>query len=180
MRIAAACVFFAGLGGTVWFVSGQSARPPAPRNTPEQLAYTKNLAECETLRRHGDPQINACYQKLTKSSDPLTRGEGFWGLKDYQTANDNFKLAIKARPKDPTPLIRWGLMYLEHWQPGDAGDLFGEALELDSTNPDAFLGMARVASESFSGKAADYAAKALAADPKMAAAYALLVAVDQR
>ena len=51
--------------------------------------------------------------------------------------------------------------------------LFGEALEFDSTNPDALLGMARVASESFSGKAADYAAKALAADPKMAAAYAL-------
>ena len=172
MRIAAACIFFAGLGGTVYYVSAQPS-VPAPRVTPEQLAYSKNLAECETLRKHGDPQTKACYQKLTRSSDPLTRAEGFYGLRDWQAANDAFLAAAKARPKDPTPKIRWGRLFLEHYQPGDAGDLFGEALDLDQNNAQALLGMAMVLSQSYNGKATEYITKALAADPKLAEAYEL-------
>src|SRR5262249_19737730 len=71
------------------------------------------VRQCETLRRHGDPGTAACYQKLAKSNDQAVRAEGLWGAKDYQGANELFRAVVKAKPKDPNPRVRWGLMYLE-------------------------------------------------------------------
>src|ERR1700685_1657178 len=131
------------------FLAGLLALACAPL-----FAQPAAVKPCETLRGHGDPGATACYQKLTiTSTDPAVRAEGFWGLHDYQNANNAFRDASKARPKDPNILVRWGRMYMEHYQPKDAADIFGEALEMDENNAQALLGMATVAGEQFEGKA---------------------------
>jgi len=137
-------------------------------------AQTAAVNECATLSRHGDAGATACYQKLARSIDPAIRAEGQWGLKDYNGANDTFQTAIKARPKDLSLLVRWGLMYLEHSQPSDAGDLFNEALKIDEKNAGALLGLAKVLSQSFEGKAVNEAELALRSDPKLYEAHELL------
>src|SRR6202042_3047582 len=127
---------------------------------------TADLAHCMALRHHGDPGTQACYQSLTRSRDPGVQAEGFWGLRDYKAANDAFRAAVKAQPKDPNLRVRWGRMYLEHWQPADAEDLFGEALAIQKDYAPALYGQALHASESFEGKATELAEAALKSDPK--------------
>jgi tetratricopeptide (TPR) repeat protein len=134
-------------------------------------------AKCWNLRKHGDAGASACFQKLTAMPDAAVQAEGYWGQRNYQAANDAFRAAVKARDKDPKPRIRWGLMFLEHWQPADAADLFGEALAIDKENADALLGLARVASESFEAKAIEYAEKALKSNPKLFEAHELIARV---
>jgi tetratricopeptide (TPR) repeat protein len=131
-------------------------------------------ARCATLRHHGDPEAKTCYQRLTKSTDPGVQAEGFWGLRDYKAANDAFRAAIKLHDKDPKLRVRWGRMYLEHWQPVDATALFNEALEIDKENAPAILGLAMVAAEGFEGKASDLAERALKSDPKLVEARELI------
>ena len=131
------------------------------------MAQGPEAAKCWNLKKHGDAGATACFQKLTSSPDTATQAEGYWGQRNYQAANDAFRAVVKTRDKDPKPRIRWGLMYLEHWQPADAADLFSEALEIDKDNADALLGLAQVASESFEGKAIEYAEKALKSNPNL-------------
>ena len=91
-------------------------------------ATPADVLPCEVLRHKGDPAAKACYQKLTRALDPAVQAEGFWGLGDFRSANDAFRAATKLRDKDPAPRVRWGRMYLDHWQAPDARDLFNEAL----------------------------------------------------
>jgi len=140
-------------------------------------AQTADPARCAALKHHGDPQTAQCYQQLTRSGDPGIAAEGYWGLRDYQRANDLFRAAVKAHDKDPYLRVRWGRMYLEHWQPGDASDLFREALELKKDYAPALLGLALVAADGFEGKAAELAQQALKSDPKLVEAQELLARV---
>ena len=52
--------------------------------------------------------------------------------------------------------------------------LFREALAKDPSNADAYLGLAIVSADGFDGKAAEYLAKAIQLDPKLAAAHELM------
>ena len=122
---------------------------------------------CEALRHKGDPAAKACYQKLTRALDPAVQAEGFWGNGDFRAANDAFRAATKLREKDPAPKVRWGRMYLEHWQAPDAKDLFTEAAKLKEDYAPALLGLALVAGEQFEGEAIRLAEKALKSDPKL-------------
>ncbi len=140
-------------------------------------AQTADPARCAALKHHGDPQTAQCYQQLTRSGDPGIAAKGYWGLRDYQRANDLFRAAVKAHDKDPYLRVRWGRMYLEHWQPGDASDLFREALELKKDYAPALLGLALVAADGFEGKAAELAQQALKSDPKLVEAQELLARV---
>jgi Flp pilus assembly protein TadD len=140
-------------------------------------AQTTDLAQCQALRHHGDPDTRACFQRLTRVADPGLQAEGFWGMGDYKTANDAFRAAIKLHDKDPNLRVRWGRMYLEHWQPGDASDLFQEALMLKADYAPALLGLALVAGESFEGKAIELAERALKSDPKLVEARELIASV---
>ena len=101
-------------------LSGQTAPPQAP-----------DVQTCAALKHRGDANARACYQRLTRSTDSLVQGEGFWALGDFKAANDAFRAAVKARPMDPNPRVRWGRMYLDHYQAADAQDLFQEALSID-------------------------------------------------
>mgnify|MGYP003352768064 CR=1 FL=1 len=58
----------------------------------------------------------------------MQRGEGFRGLRQWEDANKAFQEAEKARPKDPEVKVRYGFLFMEHWQPGDAAGAFNEVV----------------------------------------------------
>jgi len=140
-------------------------------------ATPSDALPCEALRHKGDPNVRACYQRLTRSADPAVQAEGLWGVGDYKAANDSFRAAVKLRAKDPAPRVRWGRMYLEHWQASEAQDLFEEAVKLKEDYAPALLGMALVSGEEFEGKAITFAETALKADPKLYEAYEVIARV---
>ena len=54
---------------------------------------------CDALRHHGNPGARACYQGLTRATDPAVQAEGFWGIGDFRAANDAFRAATKHRER---------------------------------------------------------------------------------
>ena len=119
-------------------------------------------------------QAVECFSKFMASPDPAMRAEALWGLEKYQEAVNQFQAATKARPKDPKPRVRLGELFLERYQPGDAVELFNEALEIDEKNARALLGVARAMGERWDRRATEMAQKALDADPKLSEARELL------
>jgi cellulose synthase operon protein C len=56
---------------------------------------------CASLKLHGKrAEAEACYGTLTKSNSAYLRAEGFWGLGDYDNANQQFRDAT-AGPDSP-------------------------------------------------------------------------------
>ena len=135
------------------------------------FGQTADYKQCETLKRHGDAKTQACYQQLTRSSDPMQRGEGFRGLRQWEDANKAFQEAEKARPKDAEVKVRYGFLFMEHWQPGDAAGAFKDALKLDPNNAQARLGLAMATADGYEAEATEHIKKALEADPKLYQAY---------
>ncbi|MDE3197765.1 MAG: tetratricopeptide repeat protein, partial [Acidobacteriota bacterium] len=104
----------------------------------------------------------------------LQRAEALWKAHDYVAASSEFDNLLKAEPKNAIARVRAGeFYYSRHDYMSDAEQLFGEALELDPKSAEAYLGLARVYEDSFSGKAKEAADKALAIDPKLYEAYEL-------
>lgn len=132
---------------------------------------------CAKMRLHGDPQAEACYQNLTRSTDRWARAEGLWGVRNYTAANDLFRDLVKEHDKDPALRVRWGYLYLDHWQQSIAGDLFNEALQIDGKYVPALIALARVAADGYSAKAIEFANKALELDPKAYEAHEVLARV---
>src|SRR3974390_3916573 len=126
------------------------------------FAAGQSIEECQTAAHHGrTAQAHACYQRLANSGDAYLRAEGLWALRDYNGANEAFRAAVKQDPKNAEYRVRWGRMYLDHWQPKDAADLFGEALEINPNKAGALLGLARIAPDNWDHKAEDCAQSAL-------------------
>lgn len=130
---------------------------------------------CWKLKSRGKTaDATSCFIKLSTAADPAVRAEGFWGLKNYQAANDQFKAAVEARKQDPNPRIRWGRLFLERFNKAEAGQLFTEALGIKEDNADALLGLALAASDGYDKMATTYARKALDKNPKLVEAQELL------
>jgi len=108
------------------------------------------------------------------SAQTLQQAEALWKARRYQDANEVFKALVEKNPKNPDYKVRWGRMYLDHWQPDTAGDLFNEALELKKDHAGALMGLALIAADSYEHAAADLAHKALESDPKLVEAQELL------
>lgn len=124
---------------------------------------------CWSLRKHGHArEAEACFQKLTQSSDASIRGEGFWGLEAWDQANEQFRLAAQSAASAADIKVRWGLLLHERFNDSDAAGLFREALAKDPGNAQAYIGLALVSAEDFDGKNAMYLAKAINLDPKLA------------
>lgn len=139
------------------------------------LAAAAGVSDCHALQHHGQMrEAAACFESLTRAPDSLSRGEGYLGLAQYDSANEEFRAAFKEQPKSAEVRYEWGLLYLEHYQPGDAAKLFEEALELDPNHARAYLGLARVAGLAYDKKALDLANEALQRDPKLYEARELL------
>jgi cellulose synthase operon protein C len=132
-------------------------------------------ANCWQLRKHGhNAEAQACFEGLTQSSDVYFRAEGFWGLKDWQQSNEQFRLATQPANSKALYKVRWGMLLHQRFNDSDAADLFREALAKDPSNAEAYLGLATVSADGFDGKAAEYLAKAIELNPKLAAAYELM------
>jgi tetratricopeptide (TPR) repeat protein len=146
----------------VVFVATASLRAAAP-------------ADCRAQQKHGHrAEAQSCFQALTRSSDAYTRAEGHWGLEQWKDANEQFRLATQSENSKPIYKVRWGMLLHERFNDGEAADLFREALAKDPSNAQAYLGLATVSAGSFSGKAAEYALKAIQLDPKLVEAQELL------
>ncbi len=140
-------------------------------------AFAQSPDACAALRHHGQfDAAQSCYTRLAASPNPALRAEGLWHLERWQDANTAFRAAVAAHPDDDNLRVRWGLLYLDHWQDQDAAKLFQEALKINEGNAQAWLGLARAAGE-FSAKAVEYAEKAAQLDPKLAAAHELLASL---
>jgi len=104
---------------------------------------------------------------LVAQSQTLKRAEELWRAHDYKGANQAFKEAVAASPKDADLRVKWGRLFLERYNRADAGQLFTEALQIKPDYAPALLGLALVANETFEGKSLGLAQKALEADPKL-------------
>jgi tetratricopeptide (TPR) repeat protein len=139
------------------------------------LARSAAPADCWTQRKHGHrAEAQTCFESLTRSSDAYARAEGHWGLEQWEPANEQFRLATQPENSKPLSKVRWGMLLHERFNDGEAADLFREALSKDPSNAEAYVGLALVSAESFNGKAAAHATKAIELDPKLADAHEVL------
>ena len=54
--------------------------------------------DCHVLRKHGhETEAIHCYESLGRSNSAYLRAEGYWGLQQYDQANEQFRIAI-AQP----------------------------------------------------------------------------------
>ena len=134
---------------------------------------------CRELRKHGKRvEATACFTTLTKSPDPAVRAEGYWGLEQWEQANESFRLALTAPNASSMTRVRWGLLLHERFNNQEADDLFAEALKQDPKNAEAYLGMAIVSADGFDSKAAQYASLAIGLDPKLVEAHEFMANLD--
>jgi tetratricopeptide (TPR) repeat protein len=135
-------------------------------------------ADCWVQRRHGrQAEAAACFDTLTRSGDPYYRAEGFWGLEEWEQANEQFRLATQPANSKALYRVRWGMLLHERFNDADAAGLFREALAKDPSNAAAYVGLAAVSADGFDGTAAEYLQKAMAFDPKLAEAHELMADV---
>ena len=130
---------------------------------------------CQQLQKHGQRSAaQTCYQGLARAATAYLRAEGYWGLREYARANEEFRAAVASAGGNAIYRVRWGRMLHERFNNQDAQDLFKEALMRDPKNAQAFLGLALVSADGFDSGAIDWARKALQADPQLAEAHELL------
>ncbi len=78
----------------------------------------------------------------------LTLGpEGFWGLEEWEQANEQFRLATQPANSRAIYKVRWGRLLQERFNNPEAAGLFHEALAKDSSNSEAYLGLAIVSAD---------------------------------
>lgn len=143
------------------------------------FAQAATPADCWKLRRDGHRgEAQTCFETLTQSSDAYFRAEGFWGLEEWDRANEQFRLATQPTTSKALYKVRWGRLLFERFNASDAADLFREALQKDSSNAGAYLGLAMVFADNFDGQAAEYCARAIALDPKLAEAHELMAQLE--
>ncbi len=135
-------------------------------------------ADCWAQRKHGhSAEATACFEQLTRSGDAYIRAEGFWGLEQWEQANEQFRLATQSRRQQT------------HLQ-GPLGNVVAPALQRRrcrrsiprsagqrSVQRQAYVGLATVSADGFDGKAAEYLRTAIALDPKIAEAHELMADV---
>jgi tetratricopeptide (TPR) repeat protein len=142
------------------------------------LARGATLEDCQSLRKHGHrPEAQKCYESLTASRDPYLRAEGFWGTEMYQEANNQFRIATDASPMNAMIRVRWGRLMHERFNNTEADNLFGEALQRDPKNAQAYYGLALVSAGGFDSKAIEYTSKAIELDPKLYEAHELMASL---
>jgi tetratricopeptide (TPR) repeat protein len=136
---------------------------------------SETLKPCDEHMDHGRrAEARGCYVALIDStSDLATQAEAYWGLNDYQRANELFRDAVKAQPENPDLRVRWGFLFLTTHNEGEAAKLFQEALKVDEDHVPAKLGMATVMGGRFEGKALDLVKDAVNDQPEQVEGYLL-------
>ncbi len=139
------------------------------------LFVRADSTQCDAEYRHGHlQQAAACYQSLTGSSDPFARAQGYLGLQNYEQANNEFRDADRLHPDSAPIKTGWGRLYAAHSQPGDAAQLFEEAIKADPNYAPGYLELARVLAQNFDERAVKFATEALQHNPTLFEAHELL------
>jgi cellulose synthase operon protein C len=93
---------------------------------------------CQTLRKHGQKaEAQACFESLVHSNTAYYRAEGYWGLEQYDQANEQFRIATSAADSDPLYKVRWGMLLHQRFNNTDSVNL-QEALQKDPKNAHAY------------------------------------------
>lgn len=143
--------------------------------------YASVPSDCWSMGKHGHrAEAQSCFGRLTRSNGAYARAEGFWGLEEWQQANEQFRLATQPDSSSAFYKVRWGMLLHERFNNREAADLFREALTKDPSSAPAYLGLAIVSADTFDGKAVAYAAKAIELDPKLADAHELMASLALR
>ena len=98
---------------------------------------------------------------------------------NWKDANDVLRDAVRANPRATAANLDWGDVLLEKHNAADAEAAFKDVLKVDADNPDAHVGLARVAvADRYDGAAAlEEVRRALAVNPSHAGALALRAAL---
>ena len=96
----------------------------------------------------------------------------------FKEANQLYREAVEADPKDPSLKVRWGRLLLQKHNPGDAEGLFREALELNSNHTGALLGMAELAAGRWESQAPETLKQALQINPNLTEARVMLARIE--
>src|ERR1700722_14446781 len=110
----------------------------------------------------------------TPAQPTLQQAETLRKARRYMDANEGFKVLVEKTPKNAEYRVRWGRLYLEHWQPDEAFGLFNEAIEIDKNYAPAYPGLALISEEHYEGHAEERALKALELNPKLVEAQELM------
>jgi tetratricopeptide (TPR) repeat protein len=133
---------------------------------------------CHALTKHGrQAEAKACYEALVSSNSAYFRAEGYWGLEQYDQANEEFRIATALPSSTSIERVRWGMLLHERFNNADAVGLFQEAIKMDSKNAQAYLGLAILSADGFDGKAKEYVSLAMVLDPKLVEARELAASV---
>lgn len=124
---------------------------------------------------HLVPLLFLCVSALPAQT--LARAEALWKANDYEGANNAFKALIAAQPTNPDYRVRWGQLFYERFNPGEAKKLYDEALAIDPKHAGALLGDAQIMADQYDAKANEFAEKALESDPKLYQAHELMARV---
>lgn len=156
-------------------VAALLAQAPVPRKKSASNIPAAQFNACWDARKTGKSQeATACFLKLLDSKVPALQAEGFWGLGKYEDAKEQFEAALKLDDSNPQTLTRYGLLFLERFNRGEALKLFNQALKLEEMNAPALYASALLLSRGFDSKASEFATKAANADPSMYQAHELL------
>lgn len=141
-------------------------------------ADAANPIDCWQMRKHGrEHEAQSCFEQLTHSNQEAVRAEGFWGMQEWDRANEQFRLANQSPTSSASVKVRWGMLLHERFNNKEAADLFREALTRDSASVDAYIGLAIISTDSFDGKAMFYTSKAMELDPKRAQVHELAASI---
>ena len=140
------------------FVALLAASAAAARDVHYGAVNHPELLECDRQHWRGDEDASGgCYRALLQNDVPAAiRAEAAWALNDRQLANRLFRDAAAAAPEDATVRQRWGDLFADSHQDGEAMNLYREALELDERNDFALLGAARLLVGGFDDEANVY------------------------
>jgi tetratricopeptide (TPR) repeat protein len=167
-RIATLLAAVAMCVGTCLAIQGRGDSKPAP--TPE---------ECHQLAHRGrTADAQDCYKFLIMQSQPYVRAEGFWGAKQYDQANAEFRAAVAQNDANAMYRVRWGMLLHERFNNTDAEALFKEAIAHDPKSAQAYYGLALVSADGFDDLAIGWDRKALALDPSFVDAHELMASLN--
>ena len=105
-----------------------------------------DLTRCDREHWRGEIQAaRSCYrQLLAGNAAAAVKAEAAWALGDMQLANRQFRVAAATNPGDAGVRVRWGDLFAETHQDGEAMSIYREAMEIDTANAFANLGAARL------------------------------------
>jgi tetratricopeptide (TPR) repeat protein len=126
------------------------------------------------LQRIADMQT----ESRTSAAEYARLGRAARALREFQLANDAYRLASEKAPNDPSVHTGWGELFLQVHNNGEAVKSFQDALENDDKWIPALLGVAQALIDVNPPAAAKAVEQALALDPDVVSAHLLLAQIQ--